>query len=59
MRDHPPALLGTRCGACGRHTFPRATVCPYCGAEDTADVELSPSGTLWLWTTVTNPPPVT
>jgi uncharacterized OB-fold protein len=57
FRTDPPALLGTRCGACGRSTFPRAMVCPYCGAEDTADVELSASGTLWLWTTVTNPPP--
>ena len=25
--DDPPALLGTRCGACGRVHFPRADTC--------------------------------
>jgi uncharacterized OB-fold protein len=53
----PPALLGTRCEACGRHTFPRATTCPYCGAGAVTDVTLSGSGVLWGWTTVTAPPP--
>jgi uncharacterized OB-fold protein len=57
FRRDPPALLGTRCDACGRFTFPRTDVCPYCGATATVAVDLSPTGTLWGWTTVVNPPP--
>jgi uncharacterized OB-fold protein len=53
----PPGLLGTRCGACGRHTFPRAATCPYCGATDVSDVTLSGTGALWVWTTVIARPP--
>ncbi len=52
--DH---LIGGRCAACGRHHFPAADVCPYCGAADVARVELSDSGTLWGWTAVTAAPP--
>jgi uncharacterized OB-fold protein len=53
----PPALLGTRCDSCSRHTFPRASTCPYCGSESVRDVTLSSEGALWGWTTVTAPPP--
>lgn len=53
----PPALLGGRCDACGQPHFPRLDTCPYCGAESTTAVTLSNHGTLWLWTTVTAPPP--
>jgi uncharacterized OB-fold protein len=53
----PPALLGTRCDACGRHTFPRASTCPYCGAVTVSEVTLSGHGVLWGWTTVTARPP--
>ena len=53
----PPALLGTRCAACGSVHFPRADACTYCAAEDPAPIELSRSGTLWAWTAVTAPPP--
>ena len=53
----PPALLGSRCGACGSVHFPRADACTYCAADDPAPVDLSPSGTLWAWTAVTAPPP--
>jgi uncharacterized OB-fold protein len=57
FRSDPPALLGTRCDECGRHAFPRTTTCPYCGSEAVTDVTLSPTGTLWGWTTVTAAPP--
>ena len=57
FRTDPPALLGSRCDDCGRHAFPRSTTCPYCGSERVNDVELSPTGTLWGWTTVTAAPP--
>jgi uncharacterized OB-fold protein len=53
----PPALLGSRCTACGKSHFPRADACPYCATEDPEAVELSRRGTLWAWTAVTAPPP--
>ena len=53
----PPALLGSRCGACGSAHFPRADACTYCAAEDPEPIDLSPHGTLWAWTAVTAPPP--
>ena len=53
----PPALLGSRCGACGSAHFPRADTCPYCAADGPEAVELSGRGTLWAWTAVTSPPP--
>jgi len=53
----PPALLGTRCGACGSVHFPRADACTYCATEGPAPIDLSPRGMLWAWTAVTAPPP--
>jgi uncharacterized OB-fold protein len=50
-------LVGGRCGACGRHHFPAAGICPYCGAVEVARVELSETGTLWGWTAVSAAPP--
>ncbi|HMG26049.1 MAG TPA: OB-fold domain-containing protein [Acidimicrobiia bacterium] len=50
-------LIGGRCAACGRHHFPVAAICPYCGAAEVARVELSETGTLWGWTAVTAAPP--
>jgi uncharacterized OB-fold protein len=55
--EKPAALLGSRCRACGRHTFPTAPDCPLCGAPDPETVSLSASGSLWAWTEVTTPPP--
>ena len=52
-----PALLGSRCTACGAHHFPRHDTCPYCSAEDPEPTELSGHGTLWAWTAVTAAPP--
>jgi uncharacterized protein len=48
----PPRLLGTRCTACGEHFFPRRAICAKCLSEGTADVELSPQGTLYSFTFV-------
>ncbi len=53
----PPALLGSRCEACGSHLFPRTDACTYCAADAPTAVELSGRGTLWSWTAVTAPPP--
>jgi uncharacterized OB-fold protein len=52
-----PALLGSRCAACGSVLFPRADACPYCATDSPEPVELSRRGTLWAWTAVTAPPP--
>ena len=50
--DERPRLLGSRCGSCGEHFFPRRHVCARCLAEGCDDVELGPRGTLWTWTYV-------
>jgi uncharacterized OB-fold protein len=47
-----PRLLGSRCGACREHFFPRRHVCAKCLAEGCADVLLGPRGRLWTWTYV-------
>ena len=52
-----PRLIGGKCQACGQHQFPRSSLCQYCGGDDTAEVLLSPTGTLWAWTAVTAAPP--
>ena len=53
----PPRLRGGRCAVCGRHHFPASDTCPYCAADGARPVELSPTGTLWAWTSVTAAPP--
>ncbi len=53
----PPALLASRCGACGSVLFPRVDVCTYCASDGPEPIELSRPGTLWAWTAVTAPPP--
>jgi uncharacterized OB-fold protein len=55
--EDQPALLGSRCTACGAHHFPRHDSCPYCSTEDPVPTELTGSGTLWAWTAVTSAPP--
>src|SRR5262245_44713937 len=52
-----PRLLGSRCSACGGHQFPRGVSCPYCGADECENVELSSRGRLYLHTAVLNRPP--
>jgi uncharacterized OB-fold protein len=48
--DPNPALLGSRCNACGFHAFPSAASCTQCGAVDPEIVRLPRRGTLWAWT---------
>src|SRR3954451_2839793 len=52
-----PRLIGGKCQACGQHQFPRSSLCQYCGGDDSVEVLLSPTGTLWAWTAVTAAPP--
>ena len=48
--DDNPALIGGRCAACDRFTFPMRTGCPYCGATAMRRHLLGRHGTLWTWT---------
>jgi uncharacterized OB-fold protein len=46
-----PRLVGSRCEECATVTFPRGGRCPRCGCGEMQDLELSPRGTLWTFTT--------
>jgi hypothetical protein len=53
FRIEEPALLGTRCGACGTIFFPKETdFCrnPECSGTDFEEVPLSRRGRLWSFT---------
>ncbi len=55
-----PALLGTRCKACGTVFFPREeTFCrsPLCSGTEFEEVELSRRGRLWSYTNNAYQPP--
>ena len=55
-----PALVGTRCDACGTYHFPpERFFCrnPGCSGSDLPDVELSRRGTVWSFTVNHYPPP--
>ncbi len=55
-----PALLGSRCTACGTYYFPRqSNYCrnPDCDSESFAEAPLSRSGTLWSFTNACYQPP--
>lgn len=45
-----PALLGSRCKACGIVAFPAASSCMACSGQDVEVEELPRRGTLWTWT---------
>jgi uncharacterized protein len=55
-----PALLGTRCRACGTYFFPREeALCrnPDCRGRDLDEVELSRRGRIWSYTDNRYQPP--
>jgi uncharacterized OB-fold protein len=52
-----PCLIGSRCADCNGHHFPRHETCPYCASDDVTPAELSRTGVLWAWTSVTAAPP--
>ena len=60
LDDAAPALLGTRCKACGTYFFPREEAfCrnPRCAGSEFEDVPLSRRGKLWSFTDNRYPPP--
>ena len=52
-----PRLLAARCEACGKLSFPAASVCPYCGADGTRETRVGPAARLCLYTAVVSRPP--
>ena len=55
-----PALVGTRCTACGTYHFPAQTFScrnPWCGGTDLETVGLSRTGTVWSYTVNHYAPP--
>jgi len=55
-----PALLGSRCTACGTVAFPKASgFCgnPACSGEDLEEAVLSRRGTIWSYTDAQYQPP--
>ena len=55
-----PALIGSRCVACGSYYFPvESTRCrnPRCGGESLEEVELSRTGVVWSVTSASYAPP--
>lgn len=55
-----PALIGTRCTACGTYSFPRETsLCknPDCTSRELEEVELSRRGAIWSYTNACYQPP--
>src|SRR5579862_1087268 len=50
-------MLGGRCPACERFSFPAQDNCPYCFHAGCESVSLSPHGVVEVCTTVTNRPP--
>jgi uncharacterized protein len=60
LDEDRPALLGTRCSACGTVFFPRETYfCrnPRCAGRELEEVELSRRGTIWSFTDNCYQPP--
>ncbi|MGO9333404.1 MAG: Zn-ribbon domain-containing OB-fold protein [Acidimicrobiales bacterium] len=56
----PPALLGSRCAACGTYAFPaERTACrnPDCASTSFESVELSTRGRIWSYTDACYQPP--
>lgn len=45
-----PRLLASRCPGCAALAFPVQAGCPRCGSTALETIPLSPSGTVWTWT---------
>jgi uncharacterized OB-fold protein len=53
--DGEPALIGSRCRACGQVFFPSKTVCLNCQGTNLETIHLSRDGELYTYTTVHMP----
>ncbi len=60
LEEAAPALLGSRCSACGTYYFPKQSgYCrnPDCDSESFEELPLSRQGRLWSFTNAVYPPP--
>jgi|ERR1700733_1180571 len=60
LDERTPALLGSRCSACGTIAFPKESFfCrnPHCQSHDFEEVELSRTGRIWSYTDARYQPP--
>ena len=60
LDENQPHLIGSRCAACGTHSFPpRNHFCanPNCAGVVLERVPLSRTGTVWSYTNACYPPP--
>jgi hypothetical protein len=60
LDEAAPALLGSKCTACGTFAFPKETFfCrnPECQSTEFAETELSRTGTVWSYTDACYQPP--
>ena len=60
LDEHAPALLGSKCTACGNFAFPKETFfCrnPECQGTEFAETELSRFGKVWSYTDACYQPP--
>jgi uncharacterized OB-fold protein len=48
--DGEPRMLASRCPRCDARSYPVQKGCARCGSVDLETLELSPSGTVWTWT---------
>jgi hypothetical protein len=52
LPDGKAHLVGIKCAKCSEIVFPKALLCPSCGAEDVEEVALSTRGKVWTYTIV-------
>ena len=48
--NQTPRLRGSRCSTCTTVAFPASVSCQRCGGADTAEIDLSTTGTVWTAT---------
>jgi uncharacterized OB-fold protein len=50
-------LAGSRCKLCGEATLGTSNLCPNCGSDEVAPIEMSDAGQVWTYTVVRYKPP--
>jgi uncharacterized OB-fold protein len=50
LEPGPPRMLASRCPRCDARAYPVQSGCARCGSVDLEAIELSPTGTIWTWT---------
>jgi uncharacterized OB-fold protein len=50
LEPGPPRMLASRCPRCDARAYPVQSGCARCGSVDLETIALSPTGTIWTWT---------